>query len=105
MAGFYFSKIPVFKIRGAGVVDGQETLPPQLLVPCTTPVPVATVPLVPEVAVDVSSTIPLEESPLPSENVRRPDKRKRVANDEGEKTIPKRATEDEDDAEDTWRAK
>ncbi|KAL2488772.1 hypothetical protein Fot_42064 [Forsythia ovata] len=90
MAGFYISKILVFKIRGAEVVDGQETLLPQILVTRTTPVPVATVPLVLKVDMDVSFTLIFEESLLLSKNVRRLDKGKRVASDEGEKAMPKR---------------
>ncbi|KAL2520754.1 hypothetical protein Fot_24677 [Forsythia ovata] len=66
----------------------------------------ATVPLVLEVAVDASCTLHLlEESLLSSENVRRPDKEKKIASDEGEKAVPKRAMEDEDNTEDSRRAK
>ncbi|KAL2501529.1 hypothetical protein Fot_35377 [Forsythia ovata] len=79
MAGFYFSKIPVFKIRGGRVVDEQGTLLPQLSVPRTTRFLVATVLLVLEVA--------------------------RVSVDEEEKAVPEKATEDEDDVENSKRAK
>ncbi|KAL2514267.1 hypothetical protein Fot_28238 [Forsythia ovata] len=105
MAGIYFSKIPVFKIRSRGVVGEKEAILSQLTIPCTAPDPVATVPMAPEVAVDISSTLHLEESLPPSKNVRRPDKGKRIANDEGENTMPKRAMEDGNNAEDSRRAK
>ncbi|KAL2488795.1 hypothetical protein Fot_42087 [Forsythia ovata] len=91
MAGFYISKILVFKIRGTGVVDGQETLLPQILVTRTMHVPVATVPLVLKVAVDISSTLSFEESLFLSKNVRRLDKENKVASNEGGKAVPKRS--------------
>ncbi|KAL2538250.1 hypothetical protein Fot_19641 [Forsythia ovata] len=48
MVGFYFSKVPVFKIAGAGVEGGKMTLHPRRLILGIVPVLVATVPLVPE---------------------------------------------------------
>ncbi|KAL2493819.1 hypothetical protein Fot_37576 [Forsythia ovata] len=46
-----------------------EAIHVQSPIPCPVPIPVATVPLASEVAVDVSSTLPLEESLPLSENV------------------------------------
>ncbi|KAL2483256.1 hypothetical protein Fot_44700 [Forsythia ovata] len=45
----------------------------------------------PKATVDIFSTLPLEESLLPSENVRQSDKGNRVINDEREKSMPKGA--------------
>ncbi|KAL2494146.1 hypothetical protein Fot_37903 [Forsythia ovata] len=59
----------------------------------------------PKVTLDISSALPLEEPQLPSENFRRSDKWKRVINDEGEKTMPKRGMEDEDSVGDSRMAK
>ncbi|KAL2494243.1 hypothetical protein Fot_38000 [Forsythia ovata] len=56
----------------------------------------STVSLMPKVTLDISSALPLEEPQLSSENFRRSDKGKRVINDEGEKTMPKRGMENED---------
>ncbi|KAL2545136.1 hypothetical protein Fot_14369 [Forsythia ovata] len=83
MAGFYFSKIPVFKLIGVGVVGGKETLPPRLsitgmisilvatgarvvggkevlhprpLVPSAAPIPEVTVPFMPEAVGRVPSS-------------------------------------------------
>ncbi|KAL2493715.1 hypothetical protein Fot_37472 [Forsythia ovata] len=64
-----------------------------------------TVALVPEVIVDTSSVLSLEEPPLPSENVQQADKKKRVISDEGEKVVPERVIEDEGDVEDFRKAK
>ncbi|KAL2509066.1 hypothetical protein Fot_26215 [Forsythia ovata] len=97
MAGF-FSRVPKFKIRSGGDVGEKEAIPSQPPVPCESSIPAATVSLVPEVAMDISSTVPsmlevvmdtsfalsLKEHLLPPENVRRPDKEKRVINDGGE---------------------
>ncbi|KAL2494176.1 Allantoinase [Forsythia ovata] len=103
-----------------GELQGEkEDIPSQPPVPNTTSVPVATVPLMPEVAVCVFSTISLmleakvdifsalllEEPLLLSENVRRSDKGKRVINNEGEKAMPKRGMEDEDSVKDSQKAK
>ncbi|KAL2495352.1 hypothetical protein Fot_39109 [Forsythia ovata] len=105
MGSFYFSKISVFKIRGARVVGGEETRSPQLMIPSTTPSPVATVSSVPEVAMGISSSLPLEESPLSSKNAQQQDKEKWIAKDEEKKVEPKRAMEDKDDAVDSGRVK
>ncbi|KAL2542505.1 hypothetical protein Adt_03483 [Abeliophyllum distichum] len=78
MAGFYFSKILLFKITGAEVRGGKKTLPPQFLVSSTALVPVATVSL---------------------------DKGKGIAKNAGEKVVPKRIVEDEADAVDSKRVK
>ncbi|KAL2525681.1 hypothetical protein Adt_10735 [Abeliophyllum distichum] len=58
MAGFHFSKIPVFKIRGERVVDEKETFFLRLLIPRMALIPVSTVPTVMEVVVGVSSSFP-----------------------------------------------
>ncbi|KAL2552199.1 hypothetical protein Fot_05818 [Forsythia ovata] len=146
MGSFYFSRVPKFKIRNGGVVGEKEDIPSQPPVLRTASVLVATIPLklkatisvsstvllMPEVAVGVSSTVPLpklavgvflhcsvdarsddghslvlhpEESLLLSENVRQSDKGKKVINDEGEKTMPKKNMEDEDSVEDSRKAK
>ncbi|KAL2517517.1 hypothetical protein Adt_13764 [Abeliophyllum distichum] len=103
MASFYFSKVLVFKISSAGVKDEKRTLPPQLLVSNTMPVPVATIPLVLEAVGGVLSSLTREESLNPSKNVLRQDKRKRIAKDEGKKVVP--VVEDEYDAVDSMRTK
>ncbi|KAL2514556.1 hypothetical protein Fot_28527 [Forsythia ovata] len=105
MAGFYFFKVLVFKIRSEGVVDEKKTTPSQLLIPCTTCVLVANVPLVLEMAVDISSTPPLEEFVPQSKSVRRLDKGEWIFVEEWEKVVSKRTMQDEDDAEDLRRVK
>ncbi|KAL2509047.1 hypothetical protein Fot_32694 [Forsythia ovata] len=105
MAGFYFSKIPVFKIIGAGVESGKVTISPQLSISSRASVLVATVSLVLKTIGTFSSSLHLKESLLSSENVRRQDKGKEIANDEGEKVVPKRTVGDEDDAMDSRRVK
>ncbi|KAL2544400.1 hypothetical protein Fot_13633 [Forsythia ovata] len=60
MVGFYFSKIPVFKIIGARGDGEKVTIPLQLSISSMASIPVAIVPLVPEAAGGVSSHFPLE---------------------------------------------
>ncbi|KAL2494155.1 hypothetical protein Fot_37912 [Forsythia ovata] len=57
IAGFYFSKIPKFKIRSERVVDAKEDILPQPPVPRTASVPAATVSLTSKVATNVSSSV------------------------------------------------
>ncbi|KAL2488744.1 hypothetical protein Fot_42036 [Forsythia ovata] len=58
-----------------------------------------------EVTVDTSSALLLEEPPLSSENVQQLDKGNRVIKNEEEKAVPERVIEDEDDVEDSRKAK
>ncbi|KAL2501325.1 hypothetical protein Fot_35173 [Forsythia ovata] len=58
MAGFHFSKIPVFKIRGGSIVDERGILPLRLLILSTVPILMSTVPAVVEVVDSVSSSLP-----------------------------------------------
>ncbi|KAL2508893.1 hypothetical protein Fot_32540 [Forsythia ovata] len=85
MADFYFSKIPGFKIIGAGVESGKVTISPQLPISSRASVPVATVPLVMKIVED--------------------DKGKEIANDEGKKFVPKRTVGDKDAAMDSIKVK
>ncbi|KAL2493756.1 hypothetical protein Fot_37513 [Forsythia ovata] len=79
MAGFYFSKILVFRIDGGAEDDsGNVTFSPQLSVSSTVSVPVATILLVPEMAMGALSHFLSRESSFSLENVQRQGKRKRV---------------------------
>ncbi|KAL2479131.1 hypothetical protein Fot_48145 [Forsythia ovata] len=66
MAGFHFSKIPMFKIRGGRVVEERWTLSLRLLVSSMALNPASTILLVMEAAGDVSSPLPpLSSAPIP----------------------------------------
>ncbi|KAL2474422.1 hypothetical protein Adt_35158 [Abeliophyllum distichum] len=122
MAGFHFSKIPVFKIRGGRVVDERGTLVPRLSILSTVPILASIALLVVEVVRGVLSSLPtssaapvmvaiilpmtgtvrddsfslpLETSISLSVDVQHQDKGKGVAIDEGKKIVPKRASKDE----------
>ncbi|KAL2505653.1 hypothetical protein Adt_21274 [Abeliophyllum distichum] len=58
MAGCYFSKISVFKIRGEKVVDEKETILPRLSIPSTTSIVVSTILSIVEVAGNILSSLP-----------------------------------------------
>ncbi|KAL2497985.1 hypothetical protein Adt_23535 [Abeliophyllum distichum] len=131
MAGFYFSKISIFKIQGGKDVDEKETLPPRLLISSTTSVLASTFSPVVEVAGGVSSSLSTlrvasvlvtivllmvgvvgsdlsslsEASMKPSEDIQHQDKEKGIIIDEGEKVEPKRTLEDKGDAVDSRRVK
>ncbi|KAL2493582.1 hypothetical protein Fot_37339 [Forsythia ovata] len=78
-------QIPVFKIAGSEGNDGKVTLHPQLPISSTASVPVATVPLVPEAAIDV--------------------KEKEIVTDEGEKLVQKRDVRNEGNVIDSRKTK
>ncbi|KAL2514455.1 hypothetical protein Fot_28426 [Forsythia ovata] len=96
MAGFYFSKIPKFKIRSGRVINVREDIPSLPLVPCTASVPAATISLTsgtaanassfvsldPKVTAGISSALPPKGPLLPSEKAQRPNEGKGVGNNE-----------------------
>ncbi|KAL2456897.1 hypothetical protein Fot_56620 [Forsythia ovata] len=61
--------------------------------------------LVSGIAVGISSVILLEDTLLPSEDIRRSGKRKIVADDEGEAAVPRRGTEGDGSSEDSQKTK
>ncbi|KAL2518367.1 hypothetical protein Adt_14614 [Abeliophyllum distichum] len=82
MVGFYFSKIPVFKIAGIKGDGEKVTLPPQLPISSMMSVLIATVSLVLEATMGISSSIRSGESLLSLENARQQGKGKEIVNDE-----------------------
>ncbi|KAL2538297.1 hypothetical protein Fot_19688 [Forsythia ovata] len=115
MAGFYFSKVPKFKIRNGRVVGENEDISPQSPVPCTASVPEVAIPqalgastalpLASRIVVGIHSIIPHKEMLLLSEDIRRSGKRKTVANDEGETSNPRRDMEGDGSSRDSQKTK
>ncbi|KAL2545786.1 hypothetical protein Fot_15019 [Forsythia ovata] len=119
MAGFYFSRVPKLKIRSGRVVDNQGDISPQPPVPRTTSVlevvvlqaseaiadVSSTVPSASRIVVGVSAVLPPEEFPFSSEDIRRLDKRRMVANEKGKFDLPRRGTQGDRDARDSRKAK
>ncbi|KAL2514456.1 hypothetical protein Fot_28427 [Forsythia ovata] len=119
MAGFYFSKLPKFKIMSERVINAGEDIPPMPRVPCTASVPATTVSLTsgaatnayfsvsldPKVTADISSALHLKGSLLPSEKGRRPNKGKWVGSNEREAAKANKGLEDDDSVADSQKAK
>ncbi|KAL2538411.1 hypothetical protein Fot_19802 [Forsythia ovata] len=61
----------------------------------------STVTSVPRIIVGVSSVLPPVESPFSSEDIQQSDKRKMVADEEGETAMPRRGTKGDGDARDS----
>ncbi|KAL2538005.1 hypothetical protein Fot_19396 [Forsythia ovata] len=84
MSGFYFSKVPKFKIRREGVV---EDISPSPLVPSAASDPVATVLQMPEMTTDSSSYIPPAPETVPSPRSTRQSGKKKADAKSGEEAF------------------